>query len=213
METTVKTISDKAVQALIDSLQPNETAITHVKKINGGKFSFQIVERMEADLNPLALLNASDDRFQQSRVRPAWINGTAEDSIKQFGLNVTVKDLEALTVATGTPDSGLVEGVNKINLAIKNPKIAGMQLRVQIEEQVGEPQYDNQSPKRAGAEGDFLTHNGELIYSTTRVVVNTPNHVKVPHNGRIGAMPSQKFRAESVQAAKVSFFGADEPEE
>lgn len=213
METVAKTISDKAVETLVEGLTPGETALTHIKKINGGKFSLQIVERMESDLNPLALLNKSDDRFSQSRVRPAWINGEAVDIIKQFGLNVTVAELNSLQIATGTPDSALVEGQNKMNLAIKNPKLAGMQLRVQIEEVAGEPQYEGQSPKRAGAEGDFLTHNGELIYSQTRVVVGEPNHVKVPHNGRVPAgVQSQKFSAESTQRAKISFLSDDEPE-
>ena len=214
METLVKTITDRQVEELVESLVPGETALTHVKKINGGKFSLQIVERMEADLNPLALLNKSDERFAQSRVRPAWINGEAEDIIKQLGLNITVAQLNALAVSTGTSDSALVNGQTKLNLAVKNPSIAGMQLRVQIEEQTSEPQYEGQSAKRAGAEGDYLTHNGELIYSQTRVVAGTPNHVKVPHNGRIAAMPNNpnKFSEESTKRAKMSFIGDDEPE-
>jgi hypothetical protein len=205
-------ISDKHVESVVASLAPGETCLTHVKRINGDKFSFQIVELMEGSVNPLALLNASDERFQQNRVRPAWINGTAKDAIKQFGLKLTEAELLALPVATGTPDSALEDGKTKINIAVKNPKVAGIKLRVQIEEQTGEPQYEGQTAKRAGADGDFLTHNGELIYSTTRVVATEPQHVRIPHNGRIPAMNPAKFPSQSVNAARMAFIGDDEPE-
>ena len=205
-------ISDKHLESVVASLAPGETCLTHVKRINGGKFSFQIVELMEGSVNPLALLNASDERFQQNRVRPAWINGTAKDAIKQFGLKLTEAELLALPVATGTPDSALEDGKTKINIAVKNPSVAGLKLRVQIEEQTGEPQYEGQTAKRAGADGDWLTLNGELIYSTTRVVVNEPSHVRIPHNGRIPVANPTKFPSQSVNAARMAFIGDDEPE-
>lgn len=208
-------MTEQQISALVDGLQANETALTHIKKINGGKFSLQIVERMEADANPLALLNKSDERFGQSRVRPAWINGEKLDIIKQFNLKPELaQQLDALQVATGTPDAALQNGVTKINLGIKNPTIAGMRLRVEIQEQVGVPQYEGQTAKRAGADGDFLTHNGELIYSTTKVVANQANHVKVPHNGRIPFANSVNvFSQETKEAAFASFIGDDEPGE
>lgn len=205
-------ISDKHVETVVESLTPGETCLTHVKRIKGDKFSFQIVELIESTMNPLALLNASDERFKQSKVRPAWINGTAKDAIKQFGLKITEDELNKLPIATGTSDSALEDGKTKINLAVKNPKVSGLRLRVQIEEQVGKPQYEGQTAKRAGAEGDWLTHNGELIYSTTRVVATEPQHVKVPHNGRIPVANPAKFPSESVNAARMAFIGDDEPE-
>jgi hypothetical protein len=209
-------LTEQQITQLVDGLTSNETAITHIKKINGGKYSLQLVERMEADANPLALLNKSDERFGQSRVRPAWINGEAQDIVKQFNLKPEIMDqLNKLSIATGIPDAKLENGVTKLNLGIKNPSIQGMKLRVQIEEQVGVPQYDGQTAKRAGADGDFLTFNNELIYSTTKVVGTTPNHVKVVHNGRIPAAvsPVAQFAESTKESAYLSFIGDDEPGE
>lgn len=203
-------MTDKQLEAMLNKVEAGTAVLTHVKKINGGKFSFQVVEKIKGEPNILALLNASDERFSQDRFRPAWINGTAQDSIKQFGLNVTVKQLEALQIGTSIPDSKLKEGITKLNLGILNPTIGNIPLHVQIEESVS-PFYEDQTPKRAGSDGDFLTIDGAFIYTTTRVVGGSANHVRLVHNGRVPAGAYGKVSEESMKAARASFIGTEEP--
>lgn len=210
--TSVKsTMTDEEIVKTVESLKPGQVCLVYVKKINGGKFSVEVAERMESEPNLLALLNEGDERFSQARVRLAWINGTAEGLIKHLGLKLTEKQLDKLIVSKGIPDSSLKDGKSKINLGIVNPTVQGNEIHIRIEEREEVPYYEGQEAKRAGAGGDFiLSKNNKLIYAQTVVGVGKQEHSKVPTDG--GRLPagSSKFPAASLDAAKRAFIGDDE---
>lgn len=205
-------MKDSVVNKLVEEAEVGTAVATHLKRVGGGKISVQIVEKIQGEENLVGLLNKEDDRFSQTKARPAWITGTPESCIREFGMNVTLKQINALQIATGIPDTALEEGKTKLNLGIVEPKVKGAALHVEIFEDL-KPHYEDQEPKRAGKDGDFLTYEGKLIYSSTRVVNRPAKHSRIIHDGRVPAGAYSKFNQETLNAARVAFIGEDEPAE
>lgn len=203
-------MTNKQIESVLATVAADQPVVTHLKRINGGKVSVQLAEKIKGEVNLVSLLNKEDDRFNQQRFSLAWISGTPESVIREFKLNVTLKQINALQVATGIPDIKLEEGKTKLNLGIVNPEINGNVLHVQISEHLS-PQYDGHDPKRAGADGDFLTFEGKLIYRTTSVVAGPARHSRINHDGRVPAGAYGKMNQETVNNAMFSFLGKDEP--
>ena len=203
-------MTNKQIETMLSKVEAGQPVLMHLKRVSGGKVSLEVAEKIQGEENLVGLLNKEDDRFNQQRFRLAWISGTPKSCIREFGLNVTEKQIEALTVATGIPDDKLEEGKTKINLGILNPVVAGKSIHVQIEEFLA-PQYETHEAKRAGAGGDFLTFGGKLIYTSTRVVSGNANHLRIAHDGRVPAGAYGKFDTETTSAARAAFVGVEEP--
>jgi len=140
------------------------------KGVKGGKvqltFSQLVNIKEDNSLNVLALLNASDERFNQQKPRFAWLSAMPSDIQSQFGIDVSaLKEGEELTI--GAQDPRLVA-------APDSP------LNIQIEETVNGTEYQTanfeKTAKRAGKDGEFILHNGMYIYVNTRIVANEPKH-------------------------------------
>lgn len=138
------------------------------KGVKGGKVQLcfsQVVETGATSSNILGLLNASDDRFNQSKPRYAWLTAQPEDVKKVFGIDV----------------SNLAEG-DTLEINMVDPRIAGddRPLNIQITETTEGSDWDvanfETRAKRAGKDGDFILHNGMYIYVRTSVVAGAPNH-------------------------------------
>ena len=151
------------------SIKPGETLLSKVKAISGGKYQLEFAELIQ---NPTAkggnslvgLLNKSDDRFQAVKPRRAWISGEKSDIEGALGMEIADMD----------------QGDEKF-LNIVNPEIGGQRVRVQIQESTEGTDYQlaniDKQAKRAGADGDFITHGGEYVFSNTSPVVGEAKHV------------------------------------
>jgi hypothetical protein len=100
--------------------------LVNVKKVANnslqGELSDTIVK--EDGVNVLALLNKGDHRFKVGSTRRTWFPITPE-SMLEMGIPKTIVDS-----ASNLEEGGIVE------LNLENPKIEGLELRIQVEETV-----------------------------------------------------------------------------
>lgn len=69
----------------------NSIVLESAKGVKGNKVQLtfsQVVNTGKSSNNILGLLNASDDRFNQSKPRYAWLSGEKADITAQFGIDV-----------------------------------------------------------------------------------------------------------------------------
>jgi hypothetical protein len=159
METTTNSGS-------LNTLNLKDTLLVSARKINGGKMSLEFAEIIKAGdraVSALTLLNASDSRFS-GKPRRAWVSAEVVDASKLFNINFG-DDAEWEM----TPRGEMLE------LNILNPAHNGERFRLQISETTQGTQYqlDNieTSAKRRGKDGEFITHNGDYVFSNTEVVM------------------------------------------
>lgn len=150
----------------IDTLKKGDTLMVSARKVNGGKISLEFAEIIETSdrlVSALTILNKSDDRFS-SRPRRAWVSAEPSDASELFNVNFG-DDGEWYDSEKG----------EMIDLDVLNPTYNGQRFRVQINETVEGTQWqiDNAdvAAKRKGKGGDFITHNGEYIYSNGDIVL------------------------------------------
>jgi hypothetical protein len=150
----------------IETLKKDDTLLVSARKINGGKVSLEFAEVIETSdrlVSALTILNKSDDRFS-SRPRRAWVSAEPVDASELFNVNFG-DDGEWYDSEKG----------EMMDLDILNPTYNGQRFRVQINETVEGTQWqiDNAdvAAKRKGKGGDFITHNGEYVYSNGDVVL------------------------------------------
>ena len=168
----------------IEDLQPGESLLVDAKKVKNGKIQLHFAERIsngDRPMSALTILNASDPRFS-SGARRAWATAEVSDAAERF--NVNFGDDGDWYV--GQDSKG--EEVELLDLNILNPFIDvngnKFMFKIQVNETINanEWQAENleRAAKRRGAKGDYITHNGDYIFSNTTVVL-VPNGVEVKH--------------------------------
>jgi hypothetical protein len=154
-----------------------KVTLVSAKGIKGGKVQLtfsQIVETGKTPTGLLGILNASDERFNQSKPRYSWLSAQPSDVQLQFGIDTTF----------------LAEG-EELEINMIDPKITGddRSLNLQITETVKGSDYDvanfETRAKRAGKDGDFIMSNGMYIYVNTAVVIGEPKHVLLTDTTRL----------------------------
>jgi len=187
------------IKSQLNALKTGETLLVQALKTkNPNKVQLEFAERVKAvEGNAgslLGMLNKSDERFT-SGARRAWM--TAEISDVAELLDINVGD-DADWTLTETGKDALV-------LGILNPEIQGMRLRLQINETVTPTEWQAENTdtaaKRKGAEGDFIKHKGQYIYSNTGVVLmkkgENPEHtVLTADTAPVAATASAKIMDE-----------------
>ena len=150
----------------IDTLKKGDTLMVSARKVNGGKISLEFAEIIETSdrlVSALTILNKSDDRFS-SRPRRAWVSAEPSDASELFNVNFG-DDGEWYTSERG----------EMMDLDIINPEFNGTRFRVQITETIepSEWQAENleRAAKRAGKDGDYITCDGNYIFSNADVVL------------------------------------------
>lgn len=149
------------------NLNPGEIMLVSAKGTKGNKVQLefaQIIPSTNTSTSILGMLNASDDRFNQTKARRAWVSGEKADIKKIFDIDVT------------SLEEGVVLEIGKLN-----PTINNQPLNIQITETTKGTDYDvanfEKTAKRAGKDGDFiLTSSGEYIYVKTDVVSGEAKH-------------------------------------
>jgi hypothetical protein len=163
------------------------------KGVKGNKVQLcfsQMVDLGQKATNVLGLLNASDERFSQSKPRYAWLTAEPTDVKKQFDIDVT----------------DLAEG-SELEIGLVDPRMAAypeVELNIQIVETTEGTPYDvanfETRAKRAGKDGDFIMKDDLYIYVRTSVVVGTAKHVVLQDTVR----KSAGFSAESAIASALN---------
>ena len=163
----------------LSALKTGETLLVQALKTkNPNKVQLEFAERVrsvEGNAGSLlGMLNKSDDRFS-SGARRAWITSEIADVAEL--LNINVGDDADWTL---TPEGKDVLPIGKLN-----PTIHGMRMRLQINETVEPTEWQAENidtaAKRKGADGDFIKHKGQFIFSNTEVVLmngdDNPEHI------------------------------------
>lgn len=161
---------------MLDTLNPGDTLLIEAIKVKGGKVQLHFAERLETqdnEINLLAMFNAGDDRFGSgNKARRCW--WTVEPAAASHLLDINLGDDAAWTLNES--------GKEVVEINMLNPVVSGKRMRVQIVETI-EPQSEwdeenlDRATKRKGKDGDFITHQGYYIFTTSKMVLGEPKHV------------------------------------
>jgi len=149
------------------------------KGVKNGKVQLcfsQIIEVSKTNTNVLGLLNASDERFSQSKPRYAWVTAQPTDVKTQFGIDVSLTQGDTLEIGAVDP---------------RMASFPETPLNIQVNESTEGSDYDVQNfetrAKRAGKDGDFIMKDGLYIYVNTTVVPGEPKHVILTDTEKVSA--------------------------
>ena len=155
----------------LDTLKPNETLLLQARKVANGKIQLEVAESIQVSdrpMNVLGMLNKSDDRFK-SNARRTWVTAEPTDATELFSINFGA-DAEWYM---GTSKSGAQ--VELLDLNVLNPVINDMRCRILVTETIEPTEWQaenvERSAKRKGAEGEFITHDSNYIFSNTTLVL------------------------------------------
>ena len=150
----------------IETLKPGETLLVSAREVSGGKLHLEfaeVIKNANSGVNILSLLNKSDERFRSS-ARRAWVTAEPSDASEYFGVDF------GPSASWETSQRG-----NMLYLDILNPSINGERCQVVINEttEATDWQSDNieVAAKRKGKDGDYITHEGNYIFSNTTVMM------------------------------------------
>ena len=186
------------INSQLNSLKTGETLLVRALKTRTNKIQLEFAERVRSvEGNPgslLAMLNASDPKFT-SGARRAWIPVEISDAATLFNINL----------GDDAPWTLTATGKDELILGIINPTVTDMRLRLQINETVEPTEWQAENTdtaaKRKGAEGDFIKHKGQYIFSNTGVVLmkkgENPEHtVLTADTASVAAPASAKIMDE-----------------
>lgn len=167
----------------LDTLVPGQCLLVGARKVKNGKIQLEWAEKINNGVrafSALQLLNASDERFS-SGARRAWFPTESIDVEKHLGINLSDGN-EAWYLTTNTSGND----VEIMDLNILNPytEIEGIKyyFRMQITETIEPTEWQKENietaAKRAGKEGDFITHDGDYIFSNSFIILVNPEDEK-----------------------------------
>ena len=183
----------------LDSLKVGETLLISARQVSNGKISLEFAEKITAKDRPvsaLTVLNASDDRFS-SGARRGWATAEPIDASNAFGVNFG-DDGEWYTSERG----------EMMDLDILNPEFNGVRFRVQISESTEPTEWQaenlERAAKKAGKDGDYITHNGDYIFSNSDVVLlpegTDPTHLFLtPDTERLAVKANTAVKQDEVE--------------
>ena len=150
----------------VDTLNPGETLLCGARKVASGKIQLEFAEIVETSDRPvslLTLLNKSDDRFA-TRARRAWITAEPLDASEAFDINFG-----------DDGDWYMSEKGEVMDINMLNPTYNDVSMKLRIFETTTPNKWQETnletSAKRRGKDGDYITHNGEYIFSNTDMVL------------------------------------------
>ena len=153
------------------------------KAVNGGKVQLtfsQLVERENTSTNILGQLNASDERFNKSKPRYAWLSAEPADVKTLFGID---------TASLAVGEEIVLDMVDpRLSTAPETP------LNIEISETTKGNEYEvaniAKTAKRAGKDGDYiLTADDQYIFVRTTVVAGPANHKLIKETKRLTVSP------------------------
>lgn len=157
----------------IQDLQTGDVLLIGARKVSNGKIQLEFAEKIQTEdraISALSILNASDSRFS-SGARRAWVTAEAGDSSERFNINFG-DDGEWYQT-----DKGLEMDLNILNPYLDLNGVV-YDFRVQVIETTEPTEWQEENAekaaKRKGKDGDYITHDGEHIFSNTTVILALP---------------------------------------
>tara|TARA_A100001391_G_scaffold11167_1_gene6680 strand:+ start:280 stop:900 length:621 start_codon:yes stop_codon:yes gene_type:complete len=155
----------------IEALTPGSTLLISARQVSEGtKVQLEFAEKISSGPNKpvsaLALLNASDSRFS-SGARRAWMTVEPSDAGKALGIDFT--DANENWYET---EKGLMLDLNILNPSVD---LNGVEyfFKMYITESTEGTEWEleniEKAAKRAGKDGDYITHGGAYIFSRGKV--------------------------------------------
>ena len=184
----------------LDTLKSGETLLVSARKVGGDKLHLEFAEVIANGKaqNILGMLNKSDERFSSS-ARRSWVTAEPADATEYFGCDF------GPTAGWEMSDKG-----EFLYLNILNPTIGETRCRILIDEttEATEWQEDNTetAAKRKGKDGPYITHEGNYIFSNTRVIMSDtdPEHnILKPDSTTIAA--GEKVNVETGEVINDDF--------
>lgn len=157
----------------IENLAKGDLLLIKARKVKGEKVELEFAQHVQTSegrqTSILGLLNASDERFNQTGgPTHCWMSGVPADIQKAFNIDL----------------SSLQNEGDILELGILNPTVVGIneKLNIRIVETVKPTKYQSENiettAKRAGKDGDYIvTKNGEFIYRNAEIVPGEPKHL------------------------------------
>lgn len=159
----------------LESLKLGESLLVSARKVANGHVQLELAELKEGSggVSAAFVFNKSDDRFTSSSPRRAWQSGLPKDMEESLGIKF----------GDDQPWQVNDKGQEILALNVLNPVAThrGMEfpMRVEVTETVTPTEWDvenlDTSAKRAGADGPFITHQGQYIFAKTKIVFRAPN--------------------------------------
>ena len=169
----------------LQDLNTGETLAVHARQVAGNKVQIEVAEKLDSGktFNPLAVFNASDSRFT-SKARRAWLTCEPSDASTLLGLPQLSDGSHYLSdtnPAWKIDDAGRqIVPLNILNpTATVNGNVHTLRMQIVETTTPNEWQASNieTAAKRKGADGDYIMHNGQYIFSNTTVVFDKAEHV------------------------------------
>ena len=162
----------------LDTLQINDVLIVQARQVANDKVSLEFAEILDTNSNrsrtALGIFNKSDERFS-SGARRAWLTCEPSDAAELL-------EIDGLSFEDDAKDWYEDEetGYVLMQLTILNPTVDGIPLKVEVTETITPTdwQKDNlkRAAKKAGRDGEFITHQDCHVFSNTDVVIGEANH-------------------------------------
>tara|TARA_R110002167_G_scaffold43343_2_gene131024 strand:+ start:54 stop:677 length:624 start_codon:yes stop_codon:yes gene_type:complete len=159
----------------LETLTMGDVLLVKARNVSGDKIQLEFAEVLENSTrskSALGMFNKSDDRFT-SGARRAWLTSEAEDASELLGIDVDFTE-------EGNWEEEESTGYEIMPLYILNPTVEGVSLKVQVTETTTPTEWQEENVKRAakkaGRDGDYITHEGNYIFSNTEVVIDEAIH-------------------------------------
>lgn len=177
METKTKM---QQIEAEVLLLEEGDVMLVSAREVNGGKISLEFAGKVSGPngLNLTALLNESDDRFNQTKPQRAYMSAEPKDVQRYLGINLDSIETEVIQTKKGDREV--------YPIGILNPSIAGRKINIQIQERLGlETDWEKENPEQAvkqDGNGNFLGKDGQPIIRKAVPVAGTPKNVFIQHD-------------------------------
>jgi hypothetical protein len=164
-------MNKESIDNVIANMNLVDSILISFKGTSTSKIQITLGEKVATrSVNPLALLNASDDKFNTtSKARRAWLTAEPSDAKTYFP-----------QYASQIDEAAAGDKSTEVFVGDLNPSIAGQVLRVEINETTTPTAYQasnvESTAKVNPSTGELQLSGGKPIFSNTRVVFGTPNH-------------------------------------
>ena len=162
-------------------------------------------------------LNFFIPKVDDNRIVEGIVIANSSDDAEEFGsLFITSEKVVDWTSDWLGANRITVRKAGRIDDLVEMVKELGIKDGADVSEVLGEehsivveettvPRYASQRPKRAGADGDVLCHDGEPVYRNTRLVKGaTATHIKLATTDRMSWKEFEDLQAETASKQETA---------
>jgi hypothetical protein len=164
-------MNKESINTEIANMNVGDSILVSFKGTSTSKIQITLGEKIVTKSgNPLALLNASDAKFNvTSKARRAWLTSEPSDAKIYFP-----------QYASQIDEAAAGDKSTEVFIGELNPSIAGQVLRVELKETTTPTAYQANNVESTArvnpSTGELQLFEGKPIFSNTRVIFGTPDH-------------------------------------